>query len=781
VDDRVLFEEALQRGNSYSWDQQWTEAISEFQVAIEEISNEPAPYAGLGMAYFELGDLKRALENYKLAARYSEGDMIYLKHVADVQERLGQLEEAGRTYMAIGEIQLRRKKLDEAVGNWLRAVRLEPNLVGGHQRLAAVYRRQGLTGDAIREYMAMARIYQARGDTDKALKTCQTALELDPRNADVLTAVDLIRQGEAIAAGGDELPAGEADVHDMAVADALDVLDPVDVDELVDLEMAGHEDKRSGPILSAQRLAQEQLAAEIFWDGETDNGATQSNGLSKLERDALVSQALDFQTRGMTDKAIGSYEKAIAGGLDSPAAHFDLGLLYQDQQRYGQAISEFERATADPEFRIGCQFALGDSYRFRGSLDKAVRSYLAALRLVDLKMLGYDNARRVEELYRYLANGLLDGSDFDGAMVFLNALDEFVSQPDWNEAVKEARERLDSLSLGKRTLILGDMLTAGSVQVLESLHLSQVYSQRGNFDTAVEEAYRVIQLSPYYMPGHIQLAELMAKQEHTRIAVTKFLTIGDTYRVRGDISGAIESYERALELSPMDQGNRARLIEMLIQHDRIDRALEHYMIMGEAFYNLAEVDKARRSYLEAIKLAHRGSADRKWRLELIRAIADIDMQRLDWKRALAAYNEIYASDPGNDSVVLVLVDLYYKVGQPKAALRQLDRHLIQLVRAGKSDQVVDLLEKAVEQWPGEAGLVDRLARVYVQQGRNQEARKLLDQLGETQLEAGQTDKAMKTLQRILDLNPPNATGYQQVLEQLRQGDVERTSAPDETF
>ena len=83
--NRARFEEALNRGHSHSWDQQWAEAIKEFQVAIAEIANEPAPYAGLGMAYKEKNQLKNALENYKLAARSSRGDVIYLRQVADVQ------------------------------------------------------------------------------------------------------------------------------------------------------------------------------------------------------------------------------------------------------------------------------------------------------------------------------------------------------------------------------------------------------------------------------------------------------------------------------------------------------------------------------------------------------------------------------------------------------------------------------------------------------------------------------------------------------------------------
>jgi tetratricopeptide (TPR) repeat protein len=261
----------------------------------------------------------------------------------------------------------------------------------------------------------------------------------------------------------------------------------------------------------------------------------------------------------------------------------------------------------------------------------------------------------------------------------------------------------------------------------------------------------------------------MVKQDRTQIAITKFLTIGDTYQVRGDVNGAISNYERAVELSPMDLSNRARLIELLVQQGYIDRALDQYIIMGEAYYNLAENDKARETYLEALRLAPKGSEDRKWRSKFLRAIADIDMQRLDWKRALAAYNEISASDPDDDSVVLTLVDLYYKVGQSSSALRQLDRYLVRLVRKGQGKRIEKILVDLVERRPADAGLADRLTRLYVRQGRNEEAVKLLDKLGEAQLEAGENEQAVETLQRILQLDPPNSGSYRQLLQRLRQG------------
>jgi tetratricopeptide (TPR) repeat protein len=758
TDSRIRYEEALQRGNSYTWDQRWPEAIREFRAALNEAPHEAAPYAGLGMAFFEMGELEKSLEAYKLAARHSNGDIVYLRQVADVQERLGQLREAGQTYMAVGEIQLRRRRVDDAVANWLLAVRLEPNLVGAHQRLASLYQRQGLNRSAIREYLALARIFQMRGEKDRALAMCQAALNLDPRSPDVLTAMELVQHGEQLLADEEEATPISSAAGELSVPAAVQRVAAVLEGERQASGAASGEEVSNSPADTARRLAQEQLAREIFEEEDEGQNGAGRVGISKLEQDALISQALDFENRGMLDEAIACYERGIAGGVTSRAARFNLGLLYQERSRVSQAIRELEVTQRDPNFGLASHYALGQLYRMRNQVDKSVMHFMAALRLIDLQTVQPEHARRVAEQYDHLISFFLNSDDSETALDLTDALVRFLGRPGWQHYVRQARERLDRLSTGNRTLILGDILSAGSTQVLESLYLSQEHAEKGQYDTAVEEVFRAIQLSPYYLPGHLQLAELMGLQNRLDGAVAKFVTIGDTYAMRGDVSASAACYQRALELAPMNVATRSRLIGLLLDHDQAEKALEHYLIQGDAFYRLAEFDRARETYLEALKLAPAGSQDKAWRAPLLLRIADIDMQRLDWRRALAAYAELATADPTDERVMATLVDLYFKVGQPENAFRQLDYFLVSLVRGGKVGRIGPILEEMVEQRPGEASLVDRLVRLYMQQGRRRDAEAALQQLGRLQLEAGDRQAAQVTRDRLASIQASPTNG-----------------------
>src|SRR5690606_42110433 len=128
------------------------------------------------------------------------------------------------------------------------------------------------------------------------------------------------------------------------------------------------------------------------------------------------------------------------------------------------------------------------------------------------------------------------------ATAFANALVDFLGRRDWEDRVKSARTRLYALS-GDRMMILGDILTAGSAQVLESLYLSEQHAQRDMLDTEIEEVYWAISLSPEYLPAHIQLGELLVRQDRLDEAVAKLAVVGHTFQIRGDLSSAVNIYE----------------------------------------------------------------------------------------------------------------------------------------------------------------------------------------------------------------------------------------------
>ncbi|MBP8000486.1 MAG: tetratricopeptide repeat protein [Chloroflexi bacterium] len=747
--NRARFEEALERGHSYGWDQRWEEAIREFEKALKEFSNEPAPYAGLGMAFYELKRYEPALENYKKAARLSQGDIMYLQRVAQLQEQLKRHKDAAQTYLAIGEVQLRRRLLEEAVENWNRAVFLDADALRGHQRLAQVFQRQGVVPAAVREYLAIARILQSQGEADKAMQACQAAMQLDSRDADVLTALELLRQGESLAA------------HFSRETPSTPPSTGRNMTSFLEEAVPSGPNDGSSPAQEAQRIAMERLAEVFFGDDDEDES------LTATMKDALIVQALDFQTRGMANEAISAYEKAIESGARDMAVHYNLGLLYQDKLRFSDAIAQFEIAVQDTDYRLGSHFALGECYRARGHIEKALEHFVTVLRIVDLRTVKRDQADRLIELYENLTHSFRTKGEPERATAFANTLVEFLSHKGWEDKVKEARRRLDTIS-SDRTMILGDIITAGSEHVLESLYLSQEYAKRGMYNAAAEEAYRAIQLSPSYLPAHLQLGDLLVHQKRNEAAALKYTAIGDTFRARGDLNGAIHAYERVIEIAPLDLVSRARLIDLLKSMGDFDRALDNYLSMGNMYYQLAQVDKARATFQEALNLAQRGTPEKNWKLRMLNQVADIDMQRLDWQRSLLSYKELRRLAPDDERIAITLIDLYYKVNQPKSALKELNDYMIQLIKGGKSAKVVGILEDMVKQRPNDPNLNDMLAKLYVQQKRPQKAIDLLDRLGESQLEAGSIEQAVATIEKILTLNPQNSASYRQLITQLRQ-------------
>jgi len=753
--NRRQFERARKRADGHAAKGEWDKAIAQYREALAEFPDDVAALTGVGLAYVKVQQLERALAAYQQARQEAADDPAVLERLADVQERLRRLDEAADTYVGLAQVALRARDIERAIHSWKRAVQLTPGHPIARLNLAKAYASQGNTRAAIREYLALAEAFQRQGRPDQAMNICQQALMLDPRNTQVLNLMsalrDLVEPAEAaVPASG---PARAADLDNLSFEDELP---PSERDE-------------GSPVDMARQRALSALAEAVFdedWAGVTGRSAS-APALTKHQIDTLIGQALDLQRLGQVDDAVAAYEQLLNAGVDRSEVHFNLGLLYQEKRQWEGAVRHLAMARDDPHYQLGALFAIGECYRAQGKVDQALSYLVEVLKLVDLATVRRDQADDLIQLYQGLADSYARKGDPEQARSFSDSIVRFLSSRGWEDKAKEARERLDSVAVEGVVMSLAEMVSVpGSEAILASMTMIQQLVQHGKGFTAIEQAYDAIQVWPFYLPLHLRLGEVFLNQGLFEEATTKFLTVAQLYQVRGDARAAIGVYRRLLRASPMDVNVRTGLINLLVGQRAIDEALAEYVALGEAYFQLAQINRALEKYNEALRLAPRGSDEKAWAARLLHCIADVYLQRADWRQALETYRRIKQVSPYDERACLGLIDLYYKMGRPRDGLVELDKLVGHFFRGQKFQKAFAILQDAVQMRPEEEALRLRLAKAYLSQGRREEAVAELDTLGDLQLGAGRIDQAIKTIESIIELNPSNVTSYRQLLQQL---------------
>jgi tetratricopeptide (TPR) repeat protein len=754
--NRKIFEEAIQAATNAAWDHKYDQSITQYKRALAEFPKDASALVGLGSAYFGAADLKSALAAYQQASQVTPKDPVLLERIGQTLEQLKRGKEAADAYMASADQYLgQQQAVDLALARWKDAVRAHPECVQAHTKLLRYYQEQGQIKEAVAECLSLAHTYQDIGKIDYAAQVCQHALKLAPHDTGVLKALDNLRYSTQLTAEAESSePFGEAISLDLGAAD---------VETL---------ESRGSPVAIARQKALTDLAESFF---EGDDSVTiapppadsRARPLSKAEIDGLLGRAIDLQTRGEVDQAIDAYEQVIAAGAEQPAVHFNLGLLYHEKLRFDAAISQFERSVSHSDYMLGSHFALGECHRAKGRIDEALEHFIEVLKIVDLATVERGQADDLIQLYENLADGYVAKGDRDQALEFTNSLVTFLSEQGWEDKVVQARQRLDTLAKEGPTLSLAEMLeTSGAEELLASVALAQEYTKRGMFYAALEECYSTLGQASTYLPTHRQLGQVLLAMGKVEEAVAKFVSVANTYLARGNVGQAVGMYDRALKLAPMDTAVRSKLIDILVSHGEIEEALGHYLSLAESYYNLAQMDRAREIYQEALKLAPRGDPGRLWTVRILHKIGDIDMQRVDWKRAVGVYEQIRKVAPDDERARLTLMQLYHSLGRPELAIAELDDLLKIYRQRGKTERIFAVLEDAVNERPGDIPLRTRLAQAHLDAGNVDEALQHLDKLGDLQMSAGRTEDAKATIRAIIALNPPNVEAYKKILAQI---------------
>ncbi len=780
VDTEKLYHESMNAGHSAAWDLEWERAAQHYRKALEARPDDYQALTSLGLALFELHDYEGALQAYAQAAKVMPQDPVPWEKMAQIYERQGHLRRAVQAALQAADRFMRRGEAKRGVDNYLRVLRLEPENLTAHTHLALIYDRLKQVDRAVEEYLAVAALLQRQGKVQEATRAVQRAAALVPNDPKVRQALAALKTGTLLALPhrprGGTNPLRMAKIREATAQAAAEAAEAEDEQE-----------PPADPVTRAQRRALTRLAEVLFEqaEGQESTAASRSHtsldalmqGLTsptarRQQRSRillLLGQVVDEQTRGNYAQAAEELRRAISAGLDHAAAYFDLGFLLLETGEPDEALRYLQKSMAHPDFALASHLLAARAHRKLGKQAEAAQHYLEALRLADMSAVPPDQADALGQLYEPLIAQVSSDVDEEVVARIAENVEQLLSRPDWQQQVAQARQQLMQEKQAAGLLPLADMLMeAQSGRIVEALTTIHNLLDQGAWGAALEEAQLALAYAPAYLPLHILMADILAERGMTDVAEEKYLAVARTYLARGNADQAVNLYRKVLELNPTHVEAHARLIEALVRQNKLEEAIAHYMQMADAHYQLAELQKARQAYERALKLAQRLPKGQVWQRQILRQLADLAEQQLDWRQAALMYEQIRTLEPEDREVRAKLIDLQLKLGRIRQAMAELDDYIRYLRRNDDLAQVLTLLNDLREAHPKVGDIDLRLGQVYAALGHKQEAIRAYDAAGEKFLDAGQVDEAIRTIETILALEPPDAEAYREALMQLRE-------------
>lgn len=765
--NQEAFQKAMNMGHSAAWEQQWEQAGKYYRQALEEIPDQPSALTSLALALFELQQYEEALRYYLRAAKITPSDPVPLEKVAQIYQLQGKTTEAVQAWLQAAELQIKAQEGPKAVKDLIGVLMLQSENLNARTRLGMIYDRTGRKADAVKEYLAAAAIIQRSGDLAKAVQLAEYALQLQPENPDARKAAAMIKAGQML-----PRPARPKGV--------TGPMRPLEARKSEAPKEAAPAPAGQDPVAQARQSALAQLAAILFDQAEEGSQSHQRRGFAALSRGIPglsdehtrtrillhLSQAIESQTHGHDAQAAVELERAADAGLNHPAVNFMLGLLAGKSDR-AKAMRYLQESVKNPEFDIASSLLIGQYHEDQSELRAAAGAYLQALRSADLLTAAANQREELDQAYEPLLEGLSNIEDESRFKAICEAVSGQLMRPDWREILKAARQQMAAQTAGGIMPLAEMLLETRGGQVVELLTRVRQLAGQNRYRTAMEEAFYALQFAPTYLPLHVQIGEMLLKDNHTQAAVTKFLMVANLYSLRGEAAQAVRLLERVMQSVPADVSIRMALIDLLAAQGRQEEAVRQYISLAEFYYQIADMDKARQTYLLALRLPLQGKNGRALSVDVLHRVADIDLQRLDMRQALKIYEQIRGLMPEDQPARLKLVELNLRLSQDEAALSELDGYIGYLENLNQRPKAVQFVEGLLKDRPERMDMRKRLADLYQRGGQVEKAVEQLDGIADALLAARNKPAALTILESIVALNPPNAGEYRAALAKLK--------------
>ena len=281
------------------------------------------------------------------------------------------------------------------------------------------------------------------------------------------------------------------------------------------------------------------------------------------------------------------------------------------------------------------------------------------------------------------------------------------------------------------------------------LAVAQKHLSRNNIEKAIKELSRIVRDDPKDLRTRQKVAELLARTGKVADAMREFSVVAEAYERGGFYPKAAAIYKQMLRFEPDQMRWHLSLGEIYQQLALLSDAMDHFNIVAQHFEQEGSVKERVDIYEKLLKLnpdsleygekladLYTKEADTMAAFEVWRGLAESMEARGDSEGLTRVYERMSEVKPDDLMIVRALADLYLDRGDPRRALAKLqicfkadprDTETLNLL----ADAFVDLgeHEKAI-------AVLKELAQIYDSLGYEEYRNQVYDRISELDPEAG---------------------------------------------
>jgi pilus assembly protein FimV len=129
------------------------------------------------------GKVQQAIGEYLKIVKLDPDDVLTLNTIGDLYLRQKNISEANKYFSHVAEIYVRNNFFLKAIAVYKKILSADPNNLEINSTMASLYAKQGLSIDAKNQYLKVAALFEKEGKSREILEVYEKIVDLDPGNA----------------------------------------------------------------------------------------------------------------------------------------------------------------------------------------------------------------------------------------------------------------------------------------------------------------------------------------------------------------------------------------------------------------------------------------------------------------------------------------------------------------------------------------------------------------------------------------------------------------------